>query len=78
MSAKTLLYVDDDEVLRERLSRAFIARGLRVLAAASVEEACEHLESVSPDLALVDLKIPDSGPPSITAHTVRCRWCVAA
>ncbi len=58
MTAKTLLYVDDDEVLRERLSRAFVARGLSVLAAPSVDEACEHLDSASPDLALVDLKMP--------------------
>ena len=58
MSNKTLLYVDDDQVLRERLSRAFIARGLHVVAAASVDEAGEHLNSVCPDMALVDLKMP--------------------
>ena len=58
MSQKTLLYVDDDEVLRERLSRAFDARGLRVLVAASVDEAFEHLNSVYPELALIDLKMP--------------------
>ena len=58
MSTKTLLYVDDDDVLRERLSRAFVARGLRVVSAASVDEACQHLNLLAPDLALVDLKMP--------------------
>lgn len=58
MSTRTLLYVDDDDVLRDRLSRAFIARGLEVLSARSVDDACQHLSSVSPDLALVDLKMP--------------------
>ncbi len=57
-SSKTLLYVDDDEVLRERLTRAFTARGLHVLAAASVAEASQHLDTVCPELALVDLKMP--------------------
>ena len=45
-------------MLRERLARAFTARGLRVLAAASVDSACEYLACESPDLALVDLKMP--------------------
>lgn len=58
MCTKTLLYVDDDDVLRERLSRAFVARGLEVFTAASVDEATEHLDSIHPDLALVDLKMP--------------------
>ena len=57
-SSNTLLYVDDDQMLRERLSRAFVARGLLVLAAASVNEAREHLKLVCPDLALVDLRMP--------------------
>lgn len=56
---QSLLYVDDDGVLRERLSRAFATRGLRVFAAASVDEASEHLNVVCPDLALVDLKMPE-------------------
>jgi two-component system response regulator RegA len=53
-----LLYVDDDELLRERLARAFRSRGLNVVPAASVEEAQECLGRVSPELALVDLKMP--------------------
>ncbi|MEM9355316.1 MAG: response regulator [Pseudomonadota bacterium] len=55
---KTILYVDDDDVLRERLSRAFVARGLQVITAASVDEATQQLNSIAPDLALVDLRMP--------------------
>lgn len=58
MCTKTLLYVDDDDVLRERLSRAFVARGLQVITAASVAEAAKHLDSIHPEMALVDLKMP--------------------
>ena len=58
MYTKTLLYVDDDDVLRGHLSRAFIARGLQVVTAASVDEATKHLDSICPDMALVDLKMP--------------------
>lgn len=58
MSEKTLLYVDDDDILRERLARALCARGFNVVTAASVDQACEHLGSLKPDMALVDLKMP--------------------
>ena len=57
MNPKTLLYVDDDQVLRSQLARAFASRGLLVRAAAGYDEAVEHLESVSPDLAIVDMKM---------------------
>lgn len=58
MNSKTLLYVDDDHVLRSQLARAFSSRGLQVRAAAGFDEAVEHLHSVSPDLAIVDMKMP--------------------
>ena len=54
---KTLLLVDDDEVLRMQLSRALAARGLHVVTARDFSEACEELDSL-PDLAIVDLKMP--------------------
>jgi two-component system response regulator RegA len=54
----SLLLVDDDDVMRSRLARALIARGLRVLQAASYGEAMEHLEFESPDMAVVDLRMP--------------------
>jgi len=53
-----VLLVDDDDTLRERLARAFRVRGFEVLAAASYEEAMEKARAGSPDMALVDLKMP--------------------
>ena len=55
---RSLLLVDDDDVMRSRLARALVARGLRVLQAANYDEAVEHLEFESPDMAVVDLRMP--------------------
>jgi two-component system response regulator RegA len=55
---KSLLLVDDDDVLRSRLARALVSRGLRILQAANHDEALEHLEYESPDMAVVDLRMP--------------------
>jgi two-component system response regulator RegA len=52
------LIVDDDEVLRTRLSRALQRRGLEVVTAADYEQAMLALDEASPDLALIDLKMP--------------------
>ena len=57
MLDKTLLFVDDDEVLRWQLSRALAARGLRVTTAANLDEACRQLSN-APDFAVIDLKMP--------------------
>jgi two-component system response regulator RegA len=55
---KSLLLVDDDDVLRSRLARALVSRGLRVLQAANCQEALEHLGFELPDLAVIDLRMP--------------------
>jgi two-component system response regulator RegA len=60
MPDASLLVVEDDEILRERLARAFRARGLDVRAAATVEEAEQLASSDPPDLALVDLRLGSS------------------
>lgn len=57
-SSPTLLLVDDDEVFRKRLARAMTGRGYAVREAGSLEEACVHARSDSPELALVDLRLP--------------------
>jgi two-component system, response regulator RegA len=54
----TLLLVDDDDFLRERLARALTARGLDVRTAANAEEAIATLSAWKPDLAVLDLKMP--------------------
>ncbi|MBX5480561.1 MAG: response regulator [Myxococcaceae bacterium] len=54
----SLLLVDDDEVLRDRLARAFRDRGFDVRTAGNVDAALEAAHAESPELAVVDLKMP--------------------
>lgn len=53
-----LLLVDDDDLLRERLARAFTKRGIEVTTAEKVDEAVEVARDLQPDLAVIDLKMP--------------------
>ncbi len=52
------LIVDDDEVFRNRLCRAFVQRNWEATPAANGEEAVDLAREVRPDLALVDLRMP--------------------
>ncbi len=54
----SILIVDDDETLRERLARAFRDRGFEARTAANHTEAIESAASDSPELAVVDLRMP--------------------
>jgi two-component system response regulator RegA len=54
----SLLLVDDDLILRERLARAFRSRGYDVRSAANYEEALTLARQESPELAVVDLRMP--------------------
>ncbi len=54
----TILLVDDDDFFRERLERAFAKRGYPVLVAADYGQAMELVSRHSPELAVVDLKMP--------------------
>ncbi|MDY7227728.1 response regulator transcription factor [Hyalangium rubrum] len=56
--APSLLLVDDDAVFRERLARAFRERGFEVVTAGSVDEALAAARQESPELAVVDLRMP--------------------
>jgi len=56
--APTLLLVDDDLVFRSRLARAMTSRGYAVHEAGSLEEAIAIARTESPELALVDLRLP--------------------
>ncbi len=58
--ARTVLVVDDDDALRTRLVRAFAARGLEARGAASADEAVVLANADSPELAVVDLRMPGS------------------
>ena len=57
--SRSLLLVEDDEAFAARLTRALAARGFDVSRAATCEEAIAKAEEESPELALVDLRLPD-------------------
>jgi two-component system response regulator RegA len=59
--AQTLLVVDDDDVFRRRLARAFTERGFAVREAADGEAALALAREESPELAVVDLRMPGVG-----------------
>ncbi len=55
----SILIVDDDRALRERLARAFRDRGFEATTAAGYEEAVACARRESPEMAVVDLRMPD-------------------
>jgi len=54
----SILIVDDDEVYRNRLARAFVDRGYDVRTADGFDAAVAHANADSPEHAVVDLKMP--------------------
>ena len=57
-SLPNILLVDDDEVLRERLATAIRTRGYEVRTAGSSEEALREVAKDSPEMAVLDLRMP--------------------
>jgi two-component system response regulator RegA len=57
--ARTVLVVDDDATFRERLARAFRARGFDARSASDSAEALRMAEEDSPEYAVVDLRMPE-------------------
>jgi two-component system response regulator RegA len=55
---QSLLLVDDDEVFRTRMARAFVERGYEVTSAHDFDSAAAHAKIESPELAVLDLKMP--------------------
>ena len=54
-----IVVVDDDEVFRKRLCRAFKDRGCDAYDASGREELRQLARNVSPDLVLLDLRMPE-------------------
>lgn len=55
---RVALIVDDDDTFRNRLCRAFGARGWEAIGACDGVQAMDLARQSSPDLALVDLRLP--------------------
>ncbi len=54
---RVVVIVDDDEVFRNRLFRAFAQRNWNAISAASSEEALPLVVEHEPDLVLIDLRL---------------------
>ena len=54
-----ILVIDDEEVIRDSISRAFIKEGFSVRSAADGESGCRLFREFRPDVVLVDLKMPN-------------------
>jgi len=59
MMERSVLVVDDDEPFRSRLSRALRSRGMDVREASDVASAIGSATQDSPEMAVVDLRLPD-------------------
>ncbi len=58
LTQPSILIVDDDDVFRQRLARAFEDRGFQVRAAGNCDDAIALAEVESPEFAVVDFKMP--------------------
>ena len=56
---KSLLIVDDDNPLRNRLARAMEKKGFKVILADSVKQGINKAKNVAPAFAVVDLRLGD-------------------
>lgn len=60
-AGRSILIVDDDETFRTRLARALEARGFDARVASNFDEAVAAAGQESPELALIDLRMPGRG-----------------
>jgi two-component system response regulator RegA len=67
----SFLIVDDDRLVRRSLERGLRARGIRVHAAASGEEALSLARAAPPDVAIVDLRMPGGSGLEVAAQLRR-------
>jgi CheY-like chemotaxis protein len=58
---KTVLYVDDDAASRELCRRILEDEGYRVVLAEDGAEAIDVVETESPDVAILDIRMPQKG-----------------
>lgn len=68
MSPQSVLIVDDEPDIRELLDITLSRMGLETHSAATLEEARAMVASVSPDLCLTDMRLPDGNGISLVEH----------
>ena len=55
---KTILIIEDEEVLASFLKRKLLRRGYRSIVAADGKEGLEKIKEIRPDLVLLDVAMP--------------------
>lgn len=68
MSAQSVLIVDDEPDIRELLDITLSRMGLETHSAATLAEARDMVSSVSPDLCLTDMRLPDGNGISLVEY----------
>ena len=68
-----VLLVDDEEAFRETMARALARRGLIVRCAESGEQCLEAIETIEPNVVVLDLEMPGMGGMAALAEIVRRR-----
>lgn len=66
--SRTVLLVDDDETFGERMSRALQSRGFSVTHVTTLAAALRVSDADSPELAVVDLRLPDGHGLDVVRH----------
>jgi two-component system, response regulator RegA len=66
--SRTVLLVDDDEAFGSRMSRALQSRGFAVTHVTTRADALRISAADSPELAVVDLRLPDGHGLDVVAH----------
>jgi DNA-binding NtrC family response regulator len=61
LDGNTVLIADDEPSIRDLLHDILAPHGMRVLVASSGSEAVQFLEAETPDLAILDVRMPDPG-----------------
>ena len=68
MPGKIILYVEDNPDNRMLIRRVLMAEGYEVAEAHTAHEALERIQTVRPDLILMDINMPDMDGYALTAR----------
>jgi CheY-like chemotaxis protein len=78
MIKKTVLVVDDEDIIRVVFSKAFMKEGYHVKVAATAEEALQIMADSPADVAFLDLKLPGMSGVDLCREIRRLwPWCIA-
>ena len=70
---KSLLIVDDDNPLRDRLARAMEKKGFKVTQAESVEKGISYVKNTPPAFAIIDLRLGDGSGLRVVEEIQKCK-----